>query len=144
MAKKYDIDFLNNTVTLTASFLRKASVIGSAEYQEMLQLRRELPDYEFRKAETTKQKKTNKNKNLTYPHMRDFIRATASSQDEAQLILDEMKRVEALSKIQANPYKYVHDWFIRKFPGCISATTSDNSEETSATSWSDSSGAALC
>ena len=32
MAKKYDIDFLNNTVTLTASFLRKASVIGSAEY----------------------------------------------------------------------------------------------------------------
>ena len=134
MAKKYDIDFLNNTVTLTSSFLRKASVIGSAEYQEMLQLRRELPDYEFRKAETTKQKKTNKNKNLTYPHMRDFIRATASSQDEAQMILDEMKRVEALSKIQANPYKYVHDWFIRKFPGCISATTSDNSEETSATS----------
>ena len=55
MAKKYDIDFLNNTVTLTASFLRKASVIGSAEYQEMLQLRRELPDYEFRKAEAPKQ-----------------------------------------------------------------------------------------
>ena len=61
MAKKYDIDFLNNTVTLTASFLRKASVIGSAEYQEMLQLRRELPDYEFRKAEAPKQKKANKN-----------------------------------------------------------------------------------
>ena len=77
MAKKYDIDFLNNTVTLTASFLRKASVIGSAEYQEMLQLRRELPDYEFRKAETTKQKKTNKNatQDTVSRHTRDeFLR----------------------------------------------------------------------
>ena len=129
MAKKYDIDVLNNTVTLTASFLRKASVIGSAEYQEMLQLRRELPDYEFRKAEAPKQKKANKNKNLTYPHMRDFIRATASSQDEAQMILDEMKRVEALSKIQANPYKYVHDWFIKRFPNYNSSATLNNSEE---------------
>lgn len=44
-----------------------------------------------------------------------------------------MKKVEALSKVQANPYKYVHDWFIKQFPACKRVQLAKNSEEESAT-----------
>ena len=144
MCKSHSIDHINQKVYLTASFLRAASRLGTPEYNELLALRRELPDYEFKKAEVNRKKTTNKNKNLTYANMREHIKAVYGETKKADEMLKMMERVEVLSRIQANPYKYVHDWFIRKFPGCISATTSDNSEETSATSWSDSSGAAVC
>ena len=65
MIKGYKIDVLNNKVYLTASFLRAASHLGTPEYNELLALRRELPDYEFQKADTNRKKTTNKNKNLT-------------------------------------------------------------------------------
>ncbi len=68
--KNYEISFENCTVTLSASFLRKASTLGTKEYQEMLQLRRDLPGFQFQKAEV-ENKTASKYKNLTYKHMRE-------------------------------------------------------------------------
>jgi len=64
--KNYNIDHINGIITLSASFLRKASTLGTKEYSDMLQLRRSHPDYKFVKAEAPKKKTTNKSKNLTY------------------------------------------------------------------------------
>ena len=115
--KNYEISFENCTVTLSASFLRKASTLGTKEYQEMLQLRHDLPGFQFQKAEVEK-KTASKYKNLTYKHMREYIAASIAEEAEAKAMLGQMKKVEALSKVQANPYKYVHDWFIKQFPEC--------------------------
>ena len=48
-------------------------------------------------------------------------------------LLDEMKKVEALSKIQSNPYKYVQAWFLKQFPECKPVHLDKNSEEKNAT-----------
>ena len=130
--KNYEISYENCTVTLSASFLRKASTLGTKEYQEMLQLRRDLPGFQFQKAEVEK-KTASKYKNLTYKHMREYIAASFANEAEAQAMLDQMKKVEALSKVQANPYKYVHDWFIKQFPECNREQLQKNSEEETAT-----------
>ena len=129
--KNYEISFENCTVTLSASFLRKASTLGTKEYQEMLQLRRDLPGFQFQKAEVEK-KTASKYKNLTYKHMREYIAASIAEEAEAKAMLGQMKKVEALSKVQTNPYKYVHDWFIKQFPECNRVQLQKNSEEESA------------
>ena len=130
--KNYEISYENCTVTLSASFLRKASTLGTKEYQEMLQLRRDLPGFQFQKAEVEK-KTASKYKNLTYKHMREYIAASIVDEAEAKAMLDQMKKVESLSKVQANPYKYVHDWFIKQFPECKREQLQKNSEEETAT-----------
>ena len=129
--KNYEISYENCTVTLSASFLRKASTLGTKEYHEMLQLRRDLPSFQFQKAEDEK-KTASKYKNLTYKHMREYIAASIVDEAEAKAMLGQMKKVEALSKVQANPYKYVHDWFIKQFPECKRVQLQKNSEEESA------------
>ena len=130
--KNYEISYENCTVTLSASFLRKASTLGTKEYQEMLQLRRDLPGFQFQKAEVEK-KTASKYKNLTYKHMREYIAASFVNEPEAKAMLDQMKKVEALSNVQANPYQYVHDWFIKQFPECKRVQLAKNSEEESTT-----------
>ena len=130
--KNYEISYENCTVTLSASFLRKASTLGTKEYQEMLQLRHDLPGFQFQKAEVEK-KTASKYKNLTYKHMREYIAASIADEAEAKAMLSQMKKVEALSKVQANPYKYVHDWFIKQFPECNRVQLQKNSEEESET-----------
>ena len=126
--KKYDIDFVNETVALTAAFLRKASTLGTPEYKEMIELRRSLPGFQFVKAEAAK-KTANKNKNLTYKHMREYITNSAESKEAADALLAEMKKVEGLSKIQSNPYKYVQAWFLKQFPECKPVHLDKNFEE---------------
>lgn len=130
--KNYEISFEDCTITLSAAFLRKASTLGTKEYHEMLQLRRELPGFQFQKAEIEK-KTASQYKNLTYKHMREYIAASFADEAEAKAMLDQMKKVEALSKVQANPYKYVHDWFIKQFPECKKEQHGKKSEEESAT-----------
>ena len=126
--KNYEINFENYTVTLSASFLRKASTLGSTEYHEMLQLRRDLPGFQFQKAEAEK-KIASQYKNLTYKHMREYIAASSTDEVEAKVMLDQMKKIEILSKVQANPYKYVHDWFIKQFPECKRVQLQKNSKK---------------
>ena len=130
--KPYDISFENYTITLSANFLRKASTLGTKEYYEMLQLHHDLPGFQFQKAEAEK-KAANKNKNLTYKHMREYIAAIITDEEEAKKMLEQMQKVEALSKVQANPYKYVHDWFVKQFPDYKKVQLANNSEEESAT-----------
>ena len=130
--KNYEISFENCTVTLSASFLRKASTLGTKEYQEMLQLRRDFPGFQFQKAEVEK-KTASKYKNLTYKHMREYIAASIADEAEAKAMLSQMKKVEALSKVQANPYKYVHDWFLKQCPNYNSVEVDSMSEEKTTT-----------
>lgn len=143
MCKSHNIDHINQKVYLTASFLRAASRLGTPEYNELLALRRGLPGYEFKKVEANRKKTTNKNKNLTYANMREHIKAVYGETPKAAEMLKTMERVEALSRIQANPYKYVHDWFVNEFPNYNSAATEYNFEELSATSQVNLSGASI-
>ena len=102
------------------------------EYREMLELRRNHADFQFVKADAPKQKTANKAKNLTYDNMELFIRNSFDS-EKSKSLLEELSRVKALSRIQANPYKYVHDWFLKQCPNYNSVEVANNSEEENAT-----------
>ena len=143
MCKSYSIDHINQKVFLKASFIRAAGRMGSNEYNELRDLRRDLPGYEFKPEETNRKKTTNKDKNLTYANMRSHIEVACTDAGKAAELLKTLDKVINLGKIHANPYKYVRDWFVNQFPNYNSTASLYNSEEPSTTSQADLSGATI-
>ena len=103
----YNFDALNNALTISASFAKKASKVGSLEYNIILKLRKDFPDLTIQQ-EAKKEGK----KGINYTQMEDFI-AMHRNKDELKA---EMDRVRKLSRIQPMPYKYVKTWFENRFP----------------------------
>ena len=107
MKNGYNFDALNNTLTISASFAKKASKVGSLEYNIILKMRRDFPDLTIQR-EAKKEGK----KSITYVQMEAFI-AMHRNKEELKA---EMDKVRKLSRIQPMPYKYVKTWFENRFP----------------------------
>ena len=107
MKNGYNFDALKNTLTISASFAKKASKVGSLEYNIILKLRKDFPDLTIQQ-EAKKEGK----KGINYTQMEDFI-AMHRNKDELKA---EMDKVRKLSRIQPMPYKYVKTWFENRFP----------------------------
>jgi len=107
MMNGYSFDALNNALTISASFAKKASKVGSLEYSIILKLRKDFPDLTIQQDAKKEGKK-----NINYTQMEDFI-AMHRNKDELKA---EMDKVRKLSRIQPMPYKYVKTWFENRFP----------------------------
>ena len=106
MKTGYNYDAINNTVTISASFAKKASQVGSAEYDIMLKLRKDYPNLKV-----VKEEKIGKAQ-LTYKTMEEFIRL---HRDSAEL-LNEFAGAKTLSKFHSMPFTFVKKWFENQFP----------------------------
>ena len=118
----YTIDHLNATVTVTKSFLKEAGIIGSPAYNEMLRLRRELPEYEITVHETKKRQSEEAYGKLTYKKMGAYIEA---KEGEKSPVLAEFEKVQKLAKVQKNPFLYVKEWFLNRYENDF-ITSEDN------------------
>jgi len=107
MTNGYNFDALNNTLTISASFAKKASKVGSLEYNVILKLRRDFPNLTIQQ-EAKKEGK----KSITFAQMEAFI-ALHRNKDE---LLKLFNNVRKLSRVQPMPYRYVKTWFENKFP----------------------------
>ena len=107
MTNGYTFDALNNTLTISASFAKKASKVGTVEYNIILQLRRDFPNLTIKKEAKHEGKKS-----ITFAQMEAFI-AMHRNADE---LTKRFNNVRKLSRIQPMPYKYVKTWFENTFP----------------------------
>ena len=105
MNKPYAIDFTTNTVTVTKKFLEAASMIGTTEFNTMMQLR------QMNLTIVTKAPAKKKGK-LTYDKMKKYI----SLLDEAEKYQAEFAAVLNESKAYDASYAYVLNWFKKTFP----------------------------
>ena len=94
----YNYDAITNTLTMTASFAKKASQLNTPEYNTVRQLRLDNPGM-------------NQPMNATFAQMESFIAKCANSEER----LDVFEKIKALSKIQASPYAYVRKWFLENY-----------------------------
>ena len=115
MAKGIEINFMENKIVVTETFAKNAGKMGTEEYNEMLKVRRELPDFEMVLAKK-KERKANKNKNLDYKNMKEYIKTVSVTEEDAKAVIDELEARRELSKLCSNPYKVVLDWFLAKYP----------------------------
>lgn len=107
MMNGYNYNALNNTLTISASFAKKASKVGSPEYNIILKMRHDFPALTIVQEEKREGKKS-----VTFAQMEAFIAMTRNAKETTALF----ERVKKLSRVQPMPYKYVKTWFDNKFP----------------------------
>lgn len=93
----YEINYIENTIVVTKSFLKKAGTIGSKEYNELAKVRRDFPDFRIQQREITKKQGKKIYGKLTYKIMGEFIEA--QEEENAAEVLAEFERVQRLSKV---------------------------------------------
>lgn len=109
----YEINYIENTITVTKKFLKEAGVIGSAAYTELARVRKDLPDFQIVQREITKKPGKKSYGKLTYKVMGEFIEA--QEEENAAEVLAEFERVQRLSKVQNGSYAYVKTWFLNRY-----------------------------
>ena len=105
----YSYDALTNTLTMTASFAKKASQLNTPEYKTLLQLRLDNPGMKIEKA--TPKASSNRPVSIPFAKMEEYIAQCRDSQKR----LEAFNKVKALSKIQTSPYAYVRTWFLDNY-----------------------------
>lgn len=103
----YTFDPFNATLTISASFAKKASKVGSPEYEMILKLRKDFPTLTIQQEAKREGKKS-----ITFAQMEAFIALTRNAKEMIALF----EKVKKLSRVQPMPYKYVKTWFDNKFP----------------------------
>lgn len=111
------IDFANNTVYVTTQFNKKAEKYGTEECRKLTEIEKMFPNITI---EVYAQKR--KSTAITYDMMELFIR----NMPEAANNIVEFNRVKQMSKAYKSAYKYVNDWFSKKFPFYSELTKKDD------------------
>ena len=119
----YKVDFVANTITITAAFAKAMNDPTSAEYKIIAQIRKDFPEMEIiRKTHKTPSKyqtKTgekfncNQFKNLTYKNMETFIMGLPAAEAYMEEYLF-LKNYAA--EVQTNGYTIIRRWFVAQFP----------------------------
>lgn len=119
----YKVDFVANTITITASFAKAMNDPTSAEYKIIAQIRKDFPKMEIiRKTHKTPSKyqtKTgekfncNQFKNLTFDNMKAFIECLPNS-EKFMKSYNFLRYYGGLP--QTSRYTVVRKWFVAQFP----------------------------
>jgi hypothetical protein len=99
------INFKKNTIEVTKSFEKKARTYGSEEYNELINAKKEFPNYRL----VIKTTKSNKSfKGMDYDFMKEYI-----SKHE-----DSEKRTNELNDLIDKKLTYgeIKQWFIETYP----------------------------
>ena len=121
-ATQCHFNVIENSATLTASFAKRAGMVGTAEYNYLVSLRKSNPGLVVLKAtHASPTPKTDENGNpkprdpfdkVSYKAMEDYM-SLCRDKDAYQ---KEFNNIRLLSKGQPVPYQFVRKWFKAKFP----------------------------
>ena len=114
----YAYDAIENVLTCSESFLKKASRLNSPEYNVLKQFRTEIPGLKIEKGE---KKSGSRPLNITFAKMEEYIKNCRD--DETRL--EAFQKVKSLSKIQSSPYQYVRTWFLENYANYSEQPTFD-------------------
>ncbi len=106
------IDPIKATIVMSKKFYNAACRLNTPEYKELMEARRDNPDYKIEVREIAKAAKKNTYLNLTYENMEIFIRNSMESTRLLEDRLSEYKTVKELAKVQNSPYAYIKTWFL--------------------------------
>lgn len=103
---KYDFNQQTMTLTVSASFLKKAGKFNSPEYNLIKRLRADHPALTVEVAQKPKPSRAR----LTYKQMEGYIQEVEAD------ALPLFEKVKKISKVQRSPYNYVRAWFENRYP----------------------------
>ncbi len=103
------VRFDTRTLVVSRSFLKKASVPFSEEYDMLVRLTKQHPDFKI-VVKTTASRKPQFMP--TYDKMVDYIHR----QDNAENLMEEFDAVRQMARMHNSAYMYVRRWFLTQFP----------------------------
>ena len=119
----YKVDFVANTITITADFAKAMNNPNSKEYKTIAKVLKDFPDMEIiRKTHKTPTKYQTKSgetfncnqfKNLTYKNMETFMMGLPNGEVYMAEYLFLRKHA---AEIQTNGYALIRRWFVAQFP----------------------------
>jgi len=112
----YYLDAAANTLYMTAPFEKKSNVYGTSEYRLVNEILAQFPDVKF-----SIQKK-NRKETVTYEMMETYIKLLPKAEES----MKEYERVKLMSHAFRSSYKYVADWFEKKYQNYGKFIVKDN------------------
>lgn len=110
--KEYKMNFATKTLTITKAFAEDALIANSEASKIIANCHALCPNLRIAYRTHKPSKKSNPAKGMTYDRMERYISAFADGAEA----LAEFEKVKEFSLSQSNRYKYVHDWFVKRFP----------------------------
>ena len=107
--RAYSYNPMTNTLALSASFVKKASRLGTEEYKVLLQYQKDRPNLFI----TKMGKKDNEHKRdaVTYARMEQTINACRDKETR----MKQYKRMRAWAEIQDAPFLKLKTWFLNNY-----------------------------
>ena len=102
------INAIENTITISKAFYKKASTYGSAEYKELRSAIKENPSAQI--IFKTFEKKTYGG--LTFEKMMDYIK----TQPDSEKMLIKFAAVQRIAKAKGSLYPLTKKWFLNAYP----------------------------
>ena len=103
------VRFDTRTLVVSRLFLKMASIPFSTEYEMLVRLTKQHPDFTV-KVKTVASRKPQFMP--TYEKMAEYIRF----QENANELMEEFDMVRMMAKSQHNAYMHVRRWFLMRFP----------------------------
>ena len=96
-------------IIITKAFEKAANKVGSTEYNELVKIRKDFPEYTIRRKEIEKNTSKQSHKGLTVKEMKRFI----STRDEKEVALFE--RVCEIAENKQGKYAVIKKWFLNNY-----------------------------
>lgn len=103
-----EVNAIENTITVSKAFYKKASAFGSAEYIALREAMQDNPTFKI--AFKTIEKKTYNG--LTFEKMMDYIK----TQPDSDKMLIKFAAVQRIAKAKGSLYPLTKKWFLNTFP----------------------------
>lgn len=116
--KNITANLIDNTLTVSKSFYKKASICGSAEYYELRQAMIENPECKivFKRIE----KKTYNG--LTFAVMKTYIESQSNSEKQLKVF----EAVKKIAEMKGSKYPLTKKWFLNAYPDFKENDVNDN------------------
>lgn len=109
------INYMNNTIEITKAFANKASNPKNEEYAELMELRKDNPNYKVVVVAAAKRTKKNALKGLSYDFMKQYIERH-DTEDQSIMAAFNRKTVKSEDHLNTQSYGEVKKWFLEQYP----------------------------
>ena len=107
-------DHENKKIRLPKAFAKASGKYGSEEYRMLMEIKRDVPNYEVI-VETTRKQPRDNFKGLTYDYMERYIKKHNSKLiEEFKILRGEKEDMNGLFKSRS--YSQIKKWFLTNFP----------------------------
>jgi hypothetical protein len=121
----YEINYVEGKIIVSKKFLKEASDITTTAYSDLVQIRKDYPDFKIESRQIAKRENKMTYGKLTYQFMREYI----ENKDDKDQVPVEFEQIQKLAKFQNAQYVFVKKWFLKLYGDEFKRENEDENEE---------------